>query len=147
MVVWKGATQVYTRPVAGDLALGATNNLSTPYFGDSAPAVACNPYGAKFFVVWQADFSGTHGVVGGFLNAAGVLLDSFNVYARSGGSTLNHTHPAVSVGDYERRAYVVWEDERDTVPHLDLRGRWVDMAFFSDDFETHDTSRWSSTVP
>ena len=147
MVVWKGATQVYTRPVADDLALGATNNLSAPYFGDSAPAVACNPYGAEFFVVWQADFTGTFGVVGGFLDAAGVLLDSFNVYARSGGSTLNHTRPAVSVGDYHRRAYVVWEDERDAVPHLDLRGRWVDMASFSDDFETHDTSRWSVTVP
>lgn len=148
MVVWKGATEVYARPVADDLAVGALHNLSTPYVGDSAPAVACNPHGAEFFVVWQKEFSGgTYGVVGGFLDPAGALLDRFNVGVSSGANPLDNTRPAVSVGDYQRRAFVVWETERDDHAHQDLAGRWVDMALFSDFFEAGNSSRWSATVP
>ena len=78
MVVWKNGqagvdAKVYTRPVAGDFALGVTNNLSGPFVDHVAPAVACNLHGRpEFFVVWQVGFtSAVYGVVGGFVDAGG----------------------------------------------------------------------------
>jgi hypothetical protein len=64
------------------------------------------------------------------------------------GQTLDYTSPAVSVGDYLNRAFVIWEADREGNPALqDLAGRWVEMALFADDFETGNTSRWSATSP
>ncbi len=153
MVVWKSGqtgidSQVYSRPVAGNLTLGVTSNLSAPYVDESAPAVACNLHGRpEFFIVWQANFSDVYGVVGGLVDAGGDLLESFNVETPTGASTLDYTHPAVSMGDYQNRAFVVWETERADLVHQDLAGRWVEMVLFADDFETGNTSRWSLTTP
>ena len=153
MVAWKNGqvgveTQVYARSVAGDLSLGMTLNLSDPWIEDLAPAVACNPHGPEFFIVWQSGFSGdVDGVAGGVFDSGGHLLESFNVQAPTGASTLDYTHPAVSVGDYQSRAFVVWETERADLIHQDLAGRWVEMVLFADNFETGTTSRWSTAAP
>jgi len=152
MVVWKNdqgtAGQVYARPVAGDLALGTSTNVSLPYFGASWPAVDCIPNGVGFFAVWEQSFTtGYEGVTGAFLAGNGTMVDKFNVRAPVGGSVLDFTRPAVSVGDYFNRAYVVWETDRADLVHHDLAGRWVEMTLFADDFETGNTSRWSVTTP
>lgn len=151
MVVWKGgqgtAGHPYARPVADDLSLGATTDLY-PVGYSSWPAVQCNPFGAEFFVVWQQLFgSGHSGVVGAFASPQGVLVDRFNVNVAPVGDERDFTRPAVSVGSYERRALVVWEADRADLAHVDLGDRWVDMALFSDGFESGNTTRWSATTP
>ena len=153
MVVWKGGDQpierIYARPVAGDLALGSTQPVG-PNTQEQWPAVECVPHGVGFFLVWEktySDPSGPKGVAGGLLGADGTVSDTFNIMADAG-HTLDYTRPAVSVGDDQNRAFVVWEADRDGNPALqDLAGRWVEMALFADDFETGNTSRWSATVP
>ncbi len=153
MVVWKndqGASgQVYARPVAGDLTLGSGTNLSAPYFGSSWPAVDCIPNGVGFFMVWEQFFStGTEGISGALLASGGGQVEgAFNVMGSSTVETRDFTRPAVSVGDYQNRAFVVWETDREDLIHHDLAGRWVEMVLFADDFETGNTSRWSLTTP
>ena len=152
MVVWKSgegaSAQVYARPVAGNLSLGSTTNVSAPYFDSRWPAVDCLPNGGGFFMVWEQTFtSGHQGVTGAFLSGSGTLGDKFNVWAPPAGTEPNFTRPAVSVGDYQNRAFVVWEADRADLVHQDLAGRWVEMVLFADDFETGNTSRWSVTVP
>jgi hypothetical protein len=152
MVVWKSGQdpdgQIYARPVAGDLALGTSTNVSVPYFGASWPAVDCIPHGVGFFLVWEQDFTtGLDGVAGAFLAGNGTLWDKYNVLGSGQSETRNFTRPAVAVGDYQNRAFVVWETDRDDLIHQDLAGRWVEMALFADDFETGGTGRWSVTTP
>ena len=70
------------------------------------------------------------------------------MWVQAGSETRDFTRPAVSVGDYQNRAFVVWETDRDGIPSMqDLAGRWVEMMLFADDFETGNTSRWSATIP
>jgi len=153
MVVWKSGEEpsgsIYARPVAGDLTLGSTQPVS-PYIQERWPEVECVPHGVGFFLVWEktySDPSGPKGVVGGLLGADGTVNDTLTIMAVAG-QTLDYTRPAVSVGDYQNRAFVVWEADRDGNPVLqDLAGRWVEMALFADDFETGNTSRWSATIP
>lgn len=152
MVVWKNDQdapgQVYARPVAGDLTLGSSANLSAPYFGSSWPAVDCIPNGVGFMVAWEQLFTTGHaGVTAAFIAGNGTMEDKFNVWAPVGGSELDFTRPAVSVGDYKNRAFVVWETDRDDLVHEDLAGRWVEMVLYADGFETGNTSRWSLTTP
>jgi len=150
MVAWKNGEgvsgKVFSRPVAGDLTLGTA--VSSVYNGESWPAVECNPHGAGFFLVWEAIFGAAEsGVVGAFLAADGTIKDAFNVLRPDAGSSLDFTRPAVSVGDYQNRAFVVWQSDREDLVHHDLAGRWVEMVLFADDFETGNTSRWSLTTP
>jgi len=151
MVVWKsgeGASQVYARPVAGDLTLGTTTNLSAQVYYHRWPAVSCIPNGVGFFMAWEGEFSNLHsGIMGAFLAADGTLGDKFNVWAPADGSELDFTRPAVAVGDYQSRAFVVWETDRADLVHKDLAGRWVETVLFADDFETGNTARWSVTSP
>lgn len=152
MVVWKGGTgagaQVFARPVAGDLTLGSTANLSVPFGDDRWPSIGCNPHGYDFFVAWERVFSNLHsGVKGSFLNADGTGAEAFSIRDQSAGNVLDYTRPAVSIGDGAYRAFVVWETDREDLVHQDLAGRWVDMALFSDNFESGNLSRWSATAP
>jgi len=152
MVVWKGEPdptgKVYARPVAGDLTLGSFTDVSAPFDNNRWPAVSCIPNGVGFFVVYEFTFGdGNEGVVGAFLAPNGTMGDRFNVWAPSGVGERDFTRPAVSVGDYQNRALVVWEADRDDFVHQDLAGRWVEMVLFADDFETGNTSRWSLTTP
>jgi hypothetical protein len=153
MVVWKGEQdpigQIFVRPVAGDLVLGSISNPSAPFPNVRWPAVSCIPHGVGFFTVWEGTFSGDlAGVIGAVLATDGTRTDRFNVRGVFIGETREFTRPAVSVGDDQNRALVVWENDRDGNPAMqDLAGRWVEMALFADDFETGNTSRWSVTVP
>ncbi len=152
MTAWKGgqgaAAQVYVRPVAGDLTLGSITNVSAPTVDDRWPALACNPHGHQFFLVWQKTFSNLlAGVVGALIDADGSVRDSFNIEPPPAGSDQEYTRPAVSVGDYLARAFVIWEADRADLVHQDLAGRWVAMGLLSDGFETGDTTRWSAVVP
>lgn len=152
MVVWKNGQdpdgQIYARPVAGDLALGTSTNVSMPYVAARWPAVDCIPHGVGYFLVWEQGFTGgLYGVAGAFVAGDGTLLDKFNVLGTGQAETRNFTRPAVSIGDYLNRAYVVWETDRADLAHVDLAGRWVEMVLFADDFETGNTSRWSVTMP
>lgn len=152
MVVWKNgqdaSAQVYARPVAGDLTLGSSANLSAQYSGASWPAVDCVPDGVGYFMVWEQQFvNGLEGVAGAFLASGGQVEDIFNIMGQTVGETRDFTRPAVSVGSYTDRAFVVWETDRDDLLHQDLAGRWVDMVLFADDFETGNTTGWSVTVP
>ncbi len=151
MVVWTGgqgiSAQVYARPVAGDLSLGSISNLSAPSVDHRWPAVACNPHGQEFLVTWEDVFSTlVTGVVGGFLDADGSLVESFNVAAPGVGDVIERTRPAVVIQGQTPRAYVVWELDRADLLHQDLAGRWVDMSLFSDGFEFAGTGRWSDAV-
>lgn len=153
LVVWKDDQDPYgrilARPVAGDLTLGSTTDASAPYDNDRWPAVECNPHGMGYFLAWEGTYGNGHeGVVGAFHGADGTMRDRFNVWAPGGGAVEpDHTRPAVSVGDYQNRAFVVWETDRADLVHQDLAGRWVEMVLFSDDFESGDTSRWTAAAP
>ena len=91
--------------------------------------------------------NGLEGVAGAFLASGGQVEDIFNIMGQTVGETRDFTRPAVSVGSYTDRAFVVWETDRDDLLHQDLAGRWVDMVLFADDFETGNTTGWSVTVP
>jgi hypothetical protein len=151
MVVWKNGQDptgaIFVRPVAGDLSLGSSTDVSVnpnPHW----PAVACNPHGGGFFMVWDLVYTDQNfGIRGAFLAADGALRDRFIVMKQTVGETRSFTRPVVSVGDYQSRAFVVWETDRDDLVHHDLAGRWVEMVLFADGFETGDTWRWSLTVP
>lgn len=153
LVAWKGGedstSKIYARPVAGDLALGSTTDASEPFDDHRFPAVDCNPHGVGYFLVWEATFAdGNEGVVGAFHGDDGTVMDRFSVWAPGGAvGELDYTRPAVSVGDFQNRAFVVWEAERADLVHQDLAGRWVEMVLFADDFEMGNTSRWSLTTP
>lgn len=154
MVVWKGGEEpsgeVYARPVADDLTLGSIVQPG-PAAQERQPKVECIPHGVGFFVVWEVTYSdptGPTGVSGSLMGADGAVYDKFAIVGPDAGQTLDYTRPAVSVGDYLNRAFVVWEADRDGSPALqDLAGRWVEMALFADDFETGNTTRWSVTSP
>ncbi len=154
MVVWKGGEEpsgiIFARPVAGDLALGSIVDVS-PFSQQRWPDVECVPHGVGFFLVYEATYSnpgGPKGIDGTLMGADGTVNDIFAIIDPDGSQTLDYTRPAVSVGHYLNRAFVVWEADRDGNPALqDLAGRWVEMAIFADDFETGTTSRWSVTSP
>lgn len=154
MVVWKGGEEpsgvVFARPVAGDLTLGSIVNVAGVSLA-RWPEVECVPNGVGYFVVLEVTYtdpSGPKGIVGGLLGAEGAVNDTFRIVGGVFGQTLDYTRPAVSVGDFQNRAFVVWEADRDGNPALqDLAGRWVEMTLFADDFETGNTSRWSATSP
>jgi hypothetical protein len=154
MVVWKGGGEpsgsVYARPVAGDLTLGSIVNV-TAGNQERWPEVECVPNGVGYFLVFEVTYSnpsGPKGVAGALLGVDGAVNDTFTIVGGVVGQTLDYTRPAVSVGDHQNRAIVVWETDRDGSPALqDLAGRWVEMALFADDFETGNPSRWSATVP
>ncbi len=141
---------IFARPVADDLTLGS---IVMPYPNSQLrwPEVECVPHGVGFFLVFEATYtnpSGPKGVIGAFMGADGTVNGTFKIEGGVAGQTLDYTRPAVSVGDYQNRAFVVWEADRDGNPALqDLAGRWVEMALFADDFETGNTSRWSATGP
>lgn len=152
MVLWKGgqggSAQVYARPVAGDLTLGAITNLSAPFVDQRWPKVACNPHGHEFFTVREATFGGGKiGASGEFLDLNGTPFGEFNLFVSPVGSIINYTRPAAAVSTTDARAYVIAESDREDLVHQDLIGRWVDMSTFTDDFETGGTSRWSQVVP
>jgi len=146
MVVWTGndggATQVFARPVAADLTLGAIVNLSDPFPGQGWPAVACRPSSGGYLVAREALFAGSIvGVVGELVDPRGASLAEFNVNVATVGSTREYTRPAVATGD--GRALVIWESDRDDLVHQDVAGRWVDLGVFADGFERGDRARWS----
>jgi len=149
MVVWiNGVGDIgglYMRPVSGNLSLGPSHWVDSPISGKQWPAVAGNPYGVEYLVTWQQYYSNGHySVLGRMLSDAGPASVNFAFQLPSVGDLRDFTRPAVAVGDYQRRAYVVWEADRDDLLHQDLAGRWIDLALFSDDFETGTTTRWSA---
>jgi hypothetical protein len=152
MVVWKGGQdpdgEIYARAVAGDLTLGSITNAGAPYKNYRRPAVSCIPHGVGFFTVWEGTYTnGQEGIFGAFLTSDGTTEEQFRVMVQTVVETRDFTRPAVSVGNWKNRAFVVWETDRADLVHHDLAGRWVEMVLFADDFETGNTTRWSSTTP
>jgi hypothetical protein len=148
LVDWQNAgPNVYARFLFGDGTVdGAPLVVPTYAPPNDEPAVACLPGGARYLVTWEGIFAGGRtGIIGRVLGANKVFLTpELIVRGIAGGQLRDAATPAVAGGFLGWS--VAWVQEREGSGYSDIHAVIV-WGLFADDFETGNTSMWSSVVP
>ena len=134
---------------SGTVVLEEPIELELDILNQQSPDISAFPGREDFLVTWETQFSNSSGLYGIFARS----LDSHNhlggiVAVRDilQGENINCANPVLAHGPVN--SFVVWEHERDATPsYRDIHGRVVFDAFFTDGFESGDTSAWDLATP
>lgn len=149
LVGWKnGSDRVYGRYLHGDGTVdGGPFEVGDTVGGEQrSPAMACHPGGGEYLIAWEQAYSGpVFGIWGRRLGADGAWRSpAFGIRGVYTTQLRDAKTPAIAGGALGWS--VAWIQEREGSIYSDVHAKMA-WSLFADDFETGNTSMWSTVSP